>query len=481
MITLNHLVSTLLCLVLGVGCFWGEAHGGNIFAPYDSTPTVETFESTADFTERVIQSDHIWVIQLYAPWDDYEFECEECADAVPHVAESSFILRNIVKVGAVDAATPKQFGKGIASKYNLDGNTKYPIYLLFGHDKRKPKVVRGGDSLKRVRDIVKMSMDYIGTVVTQRAATVNGEEAGEEENSALFDMKDYEDSLTIVNSDNFDRTLSDLSTVFVLVFLAPFDPSSKRYIDHLAKKAHLFRNSGASIAVVDGMEEAKLYKMFGATFFPYTIILPASNDTDRPFEVYEGGQEWTDFVEEVIDVVDRRKDGTPPLPQLLSQQMLMDTCSTPETVVDPPTQNKNNKNKEENDVICILVAVPAMADTTEKERTKLLDIVQTVKRKMRGRPLQFVWYEATTQPVLETKFGLPPSVTRFPAAVALNIRRRHFTVMERSEKAPFSGKNLARFVNFVLQKRLDPTPFQTLPGVDPVKLWPEGKTSHTEL
>merc|ERR1719299_240668 len=81
-------------------------------ALYASEPDVVPL-TAANFNDRVMKSDAVWLVEFYAPW------CGHCKALTPHWKKAADILKGVVHLGAVDASGGP--GQGIAQPYGVQG------------------------------------------------------------------------------------------------------------------------------------------------------------------------------------------------------------------------------------------------------------------------------------------------------------------------------------------------------------------------
>ncbi|KYN37122.1 Protein disulfide-isomerase A6 [Trachymyrmex septentrionalis] len=126
--TIHGIMSRLLgilLLVAGANCMYASNS-----AVVDLRPN--------NFDNLVLNSDHIWVVEFYAPW------CGHCQQLTPEYDKAATALKGVVKVGAVNADEHKSLG----SKYGVRG---FPTIKIFGLDK-KPEDYNGPRSAAGIVD-----------------------------------------------------------------------------------------------------------------------------------------------------------------------------------------------------------------------------------------------------------------------------------------------------------------------------------------
>lgn len=87
----------------------------------------------SNFNREVIQSDGLWLVEFYAPW------CGHCQRLTPEWKKAATALKDVVKVGAVDADKHQSLG----GQYGVRG---FPTIKIFGANKNKPEDYQGKDS-----------------------------------------------------------------------------------------------------------------------------------------------------------------------------------------------------------------------------------------------------------------------------------------------------------------------------------------------
>lgn len=472
-----------------------------------------TFSSKADFTERVLNSEELWLIQFYAPWDDYEFECETCQRFAPAFEEAARLLRGVAKFGVVDAATAGRFGRNVASRFvgrdRMDNIAGYPRVYAFGYDKHKPieynkglaaslrrdddddddEASKDGEKEGPVRPLVGFVLNQIGHLVTRRSAagSANGDGAGSDE---LFNVRDtVEKHVNLIASteETFRQNIVD-HPINVIVFLATYDVYSESFLGEVVEASYVLQHLGVGLHVMDGGENPNLVKDFDLGAYPAVFLLShaaknstakgANDDDDDDDEnapavdadgrllfdmkEYEGAlttKEFVDFVYLQVDAhLEQRFSSTidklPPirimLPELDSPEMLRDTCTIPPAAEDEDDDDDGGR-------YCVLAVLPPKIGDDDETRRNHLVTLQKVKRRLRGTRTQFLWTERRAQPGLERALGIADDddddakKAKAPAVYVLHLGKHQYLAQppEKSKNAGFTVNGIVRFVKKV--------------------------------
>lgn len=116
-----------------------------LFSPSDDVVEL----TAANFNQKVINGDEVWLVEFYAPW------CGHCKNLAPEWKKAATALKGVVKVGAVDMDVHGSVG----APYNVRG---FPTIKVFGANKKSPTDYNGARKadgiieagLKTVKDMV---------------------------------------------------------------------------------------------------------------------------------------------------------------------------------------------------------------------------------------------------------------------------------------------------------------------------------------
>lgn len=120
-----------------------KSSGGSSGSGSGSKDVVELTD--ANFNEKVMQSDDLWLVEFYAPW------CGHCKNLAPVWAQAATELKGKVKLGALDATVHTT----MANKYEVRG---FPTIKVFGAGK-KDGTAEDYEGGRSVSDIVNFALE----------------------------------------------------------------------------------------------------------------------------------------------------------------------------------------------------------------------------------------------------------------------------------------------------------------------------------
>lgn len=123
---------TKLCIVL-LGCLASFASAQF----YANTPVLQL--SARNFNELVLDTNHLTVVEFYAPW------CGYCKQLTPEYIRAAKKLAGIVKVAAINC--DEEMNKPVCGKYQVEG---FPTLKVFGPRNRK----QGKTGSKGVSEVI---------------------------------------------------------------------------------------------------------------------------------------------------------------------------------------------------------------------------------------------------------------------------------------------------------------------------------------
>jgi len=185
-----------------------------------------------NFAELVLNSDHVWLVEFYAPW------CGHCKSLAPAWDTAATNLKGIVKVGAVNGDEERE----LAGLYQIKG---FPTIKLFPSEK---KIKKGG-----VAD--KTPVDYNGA--RSAPAIVN------------FAHSSLPNFVSSSDISTFLKTESELNKVILFSSKSTISPLFKGLAIEF-KDRILFAQASNS--------DATAVADFGVTDFPTLFVLKADGE-----------------------------------------------------------------------------------------------------------------------------------------------------------------------------------------------------------
>lgn len=394
------------------------------FSLYDAGDDVVTFTSTAEFKTEVLSSDSIWLIQFYSPHDEY---CRSYATAYKHIAT---VLKGIMKVAAIDMKTEGPL-KSIASDYKV---SDIPTILMFADDKMKPTKYEGDrDPQSLINAILQLMMDTLQNRATPFQGQFQEQSTG----------KSSAEAVTLTSATM--GQVYDSKEVWLVAFIAPWCGHCKKLLPEWHTAAGKLQGSGANLAIVDATADESLAAQYQIQGFPTIKVFPGG-DKSGPGDAqeYMGGREEAQIVGYALEEVDRT--GVPKeLVEMTSLSVLKENC--------------DQANK-----ICILAALPHILETMAEGRRKYIDLLQTVNKSFRTSPVDFLWFEGSSQLKLEEALQM---TFGFPAVVALSMHKNVYSVMHGS----FTEKSISKFITSIVSGRASVIKLDAFPKVETVEPW----------
>ncbi|CAI6010922.1 unnamed protein product [Closterium sp. NIES-65] len=123
-------------------------HGQDFYA---GTDVIEL--TASNFRSKVVQDDHVWMIEFYAPW------CGHCQRLKPDYIKAATATKGIVRFGAINCDEHKS----IASEFGIRG---FPTLKLFGANKKRPEDYNGARTAKAMSDATVAALPNLVTVLS---------------------------------------------------------------------------------------------------------------------------------------------------------------------------------------------------------------------------------------------------------------------------------------------------------------------------
>ncbi|GAB5570055.1 dnaJ homolog subfamily C member 10 [Prionailurus iriomotensis] len=353
----------------------------------------------SNFNREVIQSDSLWLVEFYAPW------CGHCQRLTPEWKKVATALKDVVKVGAVDADKHQSLG----GQYGVQG---FPTIKIFGSNKNRPEDYQGGRTgeaivdaaLSALRQLVK---DRLGG----RGGGYGSGKQGRGESSSKKDVIELTD-------DSFDKNVLDSEDVWMVEFYAPWCGHCKNLEPEWAAAATEVKEQTkgkVKLAAVDATVNQVLASRYGIRGFPTIKIFQKG---ESPVD-YDGGRTRSDIVSRALDLF---SDNAPP-PELLE-------------IIDEDIAKKTCEEHQ----LCVVAVLPHILDTGAAGRNSYLEVLLKLADKYKKKMWGWLWTEAGAQSELENALGI--GGFGYPAMAAINARKMKFALL----KGSFSEQGINEFL-----------------------------------
>ncbi|XP_064480553.1 protein disulfide-isomerase A6 homolog isoform X2 [Ornithodoros turicata] len=394
-------------------------------ALYDSTSDVVQL-SSANFKNRVLDSDELWIVEFFAPW------CGHCQALVSEYSKAATALKGIVKVGAVDADSDKSLG----GQYGVRG---FPTIKIFGTNKNSPADYNG----PRTADgFAASALQELRKLVDSRLGKKTGGGGGSKS-----------DDVVQLDDTNFKELVLDSEDLWLVEFFAPWCGHCKNLAPHWAKAATELKGQ-VKLGAVDATTYQGLASQYGVQGYPTIKYFPAGKKDKNSAEDYNGGRTSGDIVQWALEKV-AESAPAPELKQITKGSVLEETC--------------------EGTQLCVVSILPHIYDCQSECRNGYLDTLRQLGEKFKRNRWGWVWSEAMAQPQLEE--ALEMGGFGYPAMAVLNTRKMKYSLL----KGSFSFKGINEFLREVSVGRGSSVPVKgaKLPDIVEVEPW-DGKDAPLE-
>jgi protein disulfide-isomerase A6 len=333
-------------------------------ADYTSSDKVVIL-TEANFQEKVLQSDDLWMVEFYAPW------CGHCKTLEPEWKKAAKQAGDGIKFGAVDATEHAQ----LASQYSVQG---YPTIKVFGADKKKPKDYNSG---RTASDLL------------QGAQRARSGQSGDSQKSN--GDHPYGSDVVILGEDNFQAGIST-GKLTLVKFYAPWCGHCKNMIPAWSAAATALKGE-AVLAAVDATVDKELAQRYGVQGFPTIKVFLPGEETPQD---YDGGRTDDAIVAYVHEKLADLGGGSI-LEQLTGPENFESGCSGKR--------------------LCVLTALPHLIDGGAAKRNQYLEILKELAPK--HRLVGFMWYAAGEQNGLDEAM----SISLYPTLSAVSFQKGRYS------------------------------------------------------
>ncbi|VDM57196.1 unnamed protein product [Angiostrongylus costaricensis] len=375
-------LTVLLCVSVIPAC-------SSLYGPQDDVVEL----TSANFQNKVINGDELWVVEFYAPW------CGHCKNLAPEYKKAASALKGIAKanstsVGAVDMTQHQSVG----SPYNVQG---FPTIKIFAADKNKPSDYNGARTAQAIADAV---LDAAKKVVSARlggkSSRGSGGSAGRGGSGGGSDVVELTD-------ENFEKLVLKSKDIWLVEFFAPWCGHCKNLEPHWKAAASQLKGK-VKLGALDATVHTVMANKFGIHGYPTIKYFAPDSDASDAVE-YDGDRTTAGIVSWATS---KALENLPP-PKVVE--------ATVQDVVEEQCKEKQ---------LCIFAFLPHILDCQSKCRNNYLNLLQEMGAKYKKNGWGWIWVEAAAQSELEEAFGV--GGFGYPAMVAMNYRKMKFAMLKGS-------------------------------------------------
>ncbi|XP_054269604.1 protein disulfide-isomerase A6 homolog [Macrosteles quadrilineatus] len=393
------------------------------YALYDSkSEVVDLTES--NFDKLVTQSDHVWVVEFYAPW------CGHCQQFVGEYSKAAKALKGVVKVGAVNADDHKSLG----GRFGVRG---FPTVKIFGANKNKPEDYSGA----------RTAQGLVDSALSAAKSKVFAQLGGKSSSGGSSTKGDPKDVVELTDS-NFDRLVLNSDEMWLVEFFAPWCGHCKNLAPHWAQAATELKGK-VKLGALDATVHSVKASQYGVQGYPTIKFFPPGKKDSSSVEDYNGGRTSSDIVNWALEKLAENVPA-PEVKQVVSEKVLKEAC--------------------EEKPLCVVSVLPHILDCQADCRNGYLDTLKSMGDKYKKKMWGWIWSEAGAQPELEN--ALEMGGFGYPAMAVLNVKKMKYSILRGS----FSNDGINEFLRDLSFGRGNTAPVKgaALPKIESIEPW-DGK------
>eukprot|EP01095_Lingulamoeba_sp_RSL-Kostka_P010694 TRINITY_DN389_c0_g1_i1.p1 TRINITY_DN389_c0_g1~~TRINITY_DN389_c0_g1_i1.p1 ORF type:complete len:396 (+),score=145.32 TRINITY_DN389_c0_g1_i1:112-1299(+) len=342
-----------------------------------------------NFGKMVLASDHVWLMEFYAPW------CGHCKNLAPTYEQVATNLKGIVKVGAINC--DEESNKQLCGMFGIQG---FPTLKLFPSERTENPYQKGAPWKKPI--------DY------QQARS-----APALANFALSHLPNY-----VITGSNVDTTLNNENDLNKVILF-----SSKDKVTNLYKSLAIdFRGRLDFVQTND--KKTELVEKYSIDSYPTLCVVDSQGEL---LGVYDGKLKH-DLIETFLNQYSAS----------VRQDIPNQKPAEPEPTPEPEEpESPEIESQEDLDRLCINKSGTcgiAVLDTTSPEHETYLETLQTLAVDY-FKQFRFMWIDAAKHPnflqQLEIDSGFPQFIVLNPSKKVAGQLLGSFTNKKISE---FLGK-----------------------------------------
>ncbi|XP_030830286.1 protein disulfide-isomerase A6 homolog [Strongylocentrotus purpuratus] len=392
--------------------------------------------TAANFNQKVINGDEVWLVEFYAPW------CGHCKNLAPEWKKAATALKGVVKVGAVDMDVHSSVG----APYNVRG---FPTIKVFGANKASPTDYNGA---RTATGIIESGLKTVKDMVNARSSGRGGGGRGSggsgSGGSGSGGSGGKADDVVELTDGNFEKEVLNSKDGVLVEFFAPWCGHCKSLAPEWAKAATELKGK-MKLGALDATVHTVTASRYNVRGYPTLRYFPAGVKDANSAEEYDGGRTATAIVAWALDKFSANIP-PPEVMELIEQKVLTDSCD-----VKP---------------LCIISVLPHILDSGAVGRKQYLQILKGMGEKYKKKDWGWVWTSAGEHSKLEESLGI--GGFGYPAMAAVNTRKQKFSIL----KGSFSKEGIDEFMRTVSVGRGSSESIRgdALPGIETKEPW-DGK------
>jgi len=360
----------------------------------------------------VFDSEHVWVVEFYAPW------CGHCKRLAPEWEKLAKSLKGIVKIAAVNGDEDKE----LAGHYGIKG---FPTIKVFPSQIQKSPDGKG---------YMKVPEDYEGARTASAIASY-----------ATSKLPNFVTKLTAKNIEKFTSDKPDLAKVLLF--------TNKKETTNLYKALAIDFHFQLELAEVRDTEK-EIVSKYGIKKYPTLIVITTSEEQ----VTYEGELKHDtlfSFLKPYAKEIPGKskpsggstKKDTPPPPPPEPIRPVKDEV-TDQAIFESVCYNKNSN---------CLIALLDPQNTDVEEQAAYIKTLEKLQEKY-SKTFNFVWLDAVKQIDFVDTWNL---ASGFPTIVAFNHKKSSIVPYI----GAFSDESIGEFLDKILRGTKRASPVTKIPSI----------------